>query len=253
MKGPNFDFHEKTIIITGGSSGIGRETALLMGGFGANIVVADIQKDKGEQTVREIAGYGCEAKFVYANVSSVPDIEKMFAETIEAFGEVDVLVNCAGISDQTPLMEISLEEWDRVMRVNLASTFFCSQKALQHMCPRKQGVIVNIGSSAGKSGGIAVGAHYSASKAGVICLTKTLALYGAQYGVRVNCVCPGTTNTPMTKHWTGAVRAALVEKIPLKRLGEPQEVADAICFLASPVAKFITGETLNVNGGMIMD
>ena len=253
MKEPCLDFSGRTILITGGASGIGRECALLLGSLCGKIVIADIQEDRGVQAARDIESAGGTARFLQVDVSKEGEIKNMFDSSIEVFGGVDVLVNCAGVISQTPLLEISLEEWDRVMRINLTSTFLCSQTALRHMCQRNRGTIINVASSAGKSGGVAVGAHYSASKAGVICLTKTLALHGARYGVRVNCVCPGTTNTPMTGNWTDQDRANLVAKIPLKRLAEPQEVANAVCFLASPMAQFITGETLDVNGGMIMD
>lgn len=253
MSETRLDFSGMAVLITGGASGIGRESALLLGSLRGKIVIADVQEARGVQTVRDIENRGGTARFLRVDVSKESDIQRMFDETVEIHGGVDVLVNCAGVTSQTPLMDISLEEWERVIRINLTSTFMCSQRAFRSMCQKGRGIIVNIASSAGKSGGIAVGAHYSASKAGIICLTKTLALYGAQYGVRVNCVCPGTARTPMTENWTDEARAALVEKIPLRRLAEPHEIADAICFLASPMAQFITGETLDVNGGMIMD
>lgn len=253
MAREHFDFSESSILITGGASGIGRETALLLASLGGKIVVADIQEDRGARIVQEIASRHGTAAFIRADVTEVRDICRMVDQAIQLHGGLDVLVNCAGVTDQTPLLDITLEEWERVLRINLTSTFVCSQLAFRHMVERRSGVIINVASSAGKTGGIAVGAHYSASKAGVICLTKSFALSGAPYRVRVNCVCPGTTNTPMIEHWSEEARAAVIGKIPLGRLAEPLEVANAICFLASPMAQFITGEIVDVNGGMIMD
>jgi NAD(P)-dependent dehydrogenase (short-subunit alcohol dehydrogenase family) len=149
--------------------------------------------------------------------------------------------------------DITPEEWDRLLAVNLRSTFFCSQQALRSMCPRGYGKIVNLASAAGKLGGVAVGAHYSASKAAIICLTKSLALYAAPYRVNVNCVCPGPTATAMTDAWGDRINSAFAERIPFKRYGTPEEVSEAICFLASDRAGYITGETMDVNGGLVMD
>ena len=222
-------FEEKVILVTGGGSGIGRESALLLGSLHGKIIVADLQDERGAQAVKEIKCKNGVAAFIRADVSNEGDVRQMFERSIQLYGGLDVLVNCAGVTDQTPLLEITLEEWERVMRINLTSTFLCSQAAFRHMARKNRGVIINVASSAGKMGGISVGAHYSASKAGVICLTKTFALHGAQCGVRVNCVCPGTTNTPMTKDWSTEDRANVIGNIPLGRFAEPLEVANAIC------------------------
>ena len=131
--------------------------------------------------------------------------------------------------------------------------FFAAQAALKVMCRQNYGKIINISSASGKSGGVAVGAHYAATKAAVICLTKSLALYSAPFGVNVNCVCPGPIKTPMTDVWGEAMNKSFAQKIPFKRYGTPEEVAEAICFLASDRARYITGETMDVNGGLVMD
>lgn len=247
------DLAGAVVLVTGGASGIGRETALLAASRGASVAVADLQRERGEQVAREVSAAGAPALFVAADACVPADVERMFDSTADRLGPVTVLVHCAGIASSTSLPDIALAEWESILRANLTSAFLCCQAALRRMCAQGGGALVTLASSAGKSGGLAVGAHYAASKAAVICLTKSLALHGAGHGVRANCVCPGTTRTPMTEGWAEQVRMDLAAKIPLGRLAEAREVAEAICFLASERATFITGEVLDVNGGMIMD
>ncbi len=166
---------------------------------------------------------------------------------------LDVLVNSAGICPRTALPDITAEEWKMVLDVNLTSVFLLSQACMEPMKRQRSGAIVNLASLAGKVGGIAVGAHYSASKAAMICLTKTLARYGAAHGVRVNAVAPGVINTEMTGLASAEVQESLLKTIPVGRFGEAGEVAEAICFLASHAASYITGTTLDVNGGLLME
>lgn len=247
------DFNGKVAVVTGAMSGIGKTTALMLGNYGATIVVADIQEPTGDSVVTELQAKGVTTKFIKTDITDTQQISALFSKTVTAFETVDILVNCAGIGRLTKVPDITPEEWDLVMSVNLKSAFFCSQEALKVMCHNKSGKIINLSSTAGKIGGVAVGTHYSASKAAIICLTKSLALYGAQYRVNVNCVCPGPIATPLTDDWGDDLNAAFAEKIPLKRYGTPREVAEAICFLASNKADYITGETLDVNGGLVMD
>jgi 3-oxoacyl-[acyl-carrier protein] reductase len=247
------DFTGKVAVITGAASGIGRETAVLLGQRGATIVIADIQEEKAYETEQHLHTQHVQAKFIKTDMTNMHHIRTLFSETIAAYNTIDVLINCAGIGRLTSVPDITPEEWDLVLSINLKSVFFCSQEALRYMCERQEGKIINIASAAGKIGGIAVGAHYSASKAGIICLTKSLALYAALYNVTVNCVCPGPTATPLTDEWGEELNTSFAAKIPLKRYGTPQEVAEAICFLASDRANYITGETLDVNGGLVMD
>jgi 3-oxoacyl-[acyl-carrier protein] reductase len=247
------NFKGKVAVITGAMSGIGKTTALILGKYGATIIVADIQEPTGDSVITELQAKGITAKYVNTDITNTEKISALFSQAVATFGTVDILVNCAGIGRLTKVPYITSEEWDLVMSVNLKSAFFCSQEALKVMCNNKNGKIINLSSAAGKIGGVAVGAHYSASKAAIICLTKSLALYAAQYQVQVNCVCPGPIATPLTDDWGDDLNAAFAEKIPLKRYGTTKEVAEAICFLASDKADYITGETLDVNGGLVMD
>ena len=168
-------------------------------------------------------------------------------------GRVDILVNNAGICPTTAIVDIRAAEWDRVLAVNLRGTFLMSREAFRLMKERHAGKIVSIASAAAKSGGLTAGAHYAASKAGVVAFTKSLALAGAPFKVNVNAVCPGPIATDMTEAWGADTNRAFAEKIPWKEYGQPQDIAEAVAFLASDRARYITGEVLDVNGGLIMD
>ena len=240
-------------VVTGAASGIRRAVAGLLGQRGAAVIAADIREDTARPKGAGPPSKGAGAHFVATDVTEVKQVRALFSDTVSRYGKVDTLVNCAGICRCTPIPEITPEEWDEVLSVNLRSTFLCSQEALRSMCARRHGRIVNVASAAATTVGAAVGAHYAASKAGVICLTKSLALYAAPYEVTVNCVCPGPIVTPMTDAWGEETNTAFAGKIPLGRYGSPEEAAEAICFLCSDQAKYITGETLDVNGGLVMD
>ena len=247
------DFQEKTVVITGGAGGIGRAAADIMGRRGASLFITDVDTDAGEEAVDGWRESGIPADFIRADLTDVAQVRALFRRVEEKAGRIDVLVTCAGISSLTPVPEISPGEWDQVFAVNLKATFFCCQEALRTMVERKSGKIVTIASAAAKIGGVAVGAHYSASKAGVICLTKSLALYAAAHGINVNCVCPGPTVTALTDAWGEAINREFARKIPFKRYGRAEEIAEAIAFLASERASYLTGETVDVNGGLVMD
>ena len=247
------DLSGKIAVVTGGAGGIGKEVAESLGKAGAELWIADIRQEMAEEAVRTLQTEGVLVRYAKTDVTELEEIRRLIASAAEESGRIDILVNCAGVSSLSKVPEITPDEWDLIFRVNLRSAFFCSQEALKYMTRQEEGRIVNVASASAKIGGIAVGAHYSASKAGIICLTKSLALYGAPYGITVNCVCPGPIKTSMTDDWGSTINSAFAEDIPLKRYGTAQEVAYAIGFLVSDEAGYVTGETLDVNGGLVMD
>ena len=244
---------EKVAIVTGGAQGIGKVICCTLAKEGAHVVVCDVNEKTAQATAEEIKGKNLNAITVKADVSCANEVNLMVKDVLDKLGRIDILVNNAGICFLTPLEEITEEEWDRVMDVNLKGTFLCSQAVLRVMMTQKSGKIVNIASIAGKVGGILTGAHYSASKAGVICLTKSLALRLAPYGINVNAVAPGPITSQMTDSFPPDKKVKLVQSIPLGGFGEPQDVANAILFLVSDKAKYITGEIVDINGGLLMD
>jgi NAD(P)-dependent dehydrogenase (short-subunit alcohol dehydrogenase family) len=247
------DITNKVALITGSSRGIGRAIALAFARAGADIVIIyHKQADSANSVVAEIRKLGRRALSLQIDVSSRAMVQGMISRTLETFDRIDVLVNNAGILQQKPFLEISDEDWDRIMDVNLKGAFLCSQKVFPVMQKQKSGAIINMASSGGQLGG-PLAVHYSASKAGVICLTKSLARIGAFYGIRVNCIAPGLIDTEMTKDeiCSDAGREK-VRQIPIQRPGTVDEVARAAVFLASDDASYITGQTVNVNGGLYM-
>ncbi|MEW6622667.1 MAG: SDR family NAD(P)-dependent oxidoreductase [Bacillota bacterium] len=246
---------DKIVFITGGASGIGRAAAVLFAKKeAAAVIISDINDFKLADTGREIAGYGTETFTLNMDVGNPQRVNECFQEVLNKYGRIDVLVNCAGICKTTPFNEITPEEWNEMMRVNLLGTFLCCQRAVESMAAAGiKGSIVNVSSIAGKVGGLAAGAHYSASKAGVSCLTLSAARYAAKFGIRVNAVAPGPIDNDMTRDWPEEAKARLCSATPLGRFGASEEVAEAIIFLAGSGASHITGEILDVNGGAFMD
>lgn len=242
----------KSVVITGGGGGIGRECALLFAAEGADVALSDVRLEPAQKVADEVKALGRRAIAVQTNVVDEADVARLFDEAAAAFGKVDVLVNNAGIFQSRPIDELTAEDWDRVMDVNLKGVFLCSQAALRHMKPRRSGAIVSLGSLAGQVGGIHAAANYATSKAGVISLTKSLAKNAGPFGIRVNCVNPGIIETPMTSPWPPEVLDGLRKSTPLGRLGRPDEVARVIVFLASDGASFIHGAHVDINGGVNM-
>ena len=244
------DFTGKTAIVTGGAKGIGRGCVELFAENGANVVLADMNCDMATEVEQELKGRGLQAKAVKVNVKQVSDIEKMVNTAVESFGTVDILVNNAGIFHSTPVEDVTEEEWDNIMAINLKSVFFATQKVLPYMKKKHCGKILNLSSLAGRNGGIVNGLGYSAAKAGIIGLTRGFAARFAQHGINVNAIAAGSTDTGILGGLSAQETAELVAKIPLGRYGTVHEVASAVAFLCSDDASFITGAVLDVNGGM---
>jgi 3-oxoacyl-[acyl-carrier protein] reductase len=243
----------KVAMVTGAGRGIGREIALTFAREGATVVISDLAKETVEGALVETRAHGGDGMALVMDVTKEGDIRSGFEKLLERYGTLDILVNNAGICRNVKIMDISLDEWNRFLSVNLTSVFLCSKEALKAMMPMNRGKIVNLGSMAGKIGGIVAGAHYSAAKAGVICLTKSLALQAAPFNIQVNGLAPGLIATQMTEEWGEELTKAFIEKIPLKRSGSPADVAEAALFLASNRSDYITGEIIDVNGGLLMD
>jgi 3-oxoacyl-[acyl-carrier protein] reductase len=244
-------FKQKVVLVTGAAQGIGYEIAGSFARAGASVGLVDVNasevKKSAEKLVRE--GYSCLA--FQADVSSAEQVRQVVQSALQKWGQIDIMVNNAGICPITPPLEISPEEWDKVLGINLKGTFLFSQAVIPAMQKQGHGKIINIASSAGQMGGISVGLHYSASKAGVLGLTKSLARILAP-NIQVNAISPGTTESEMTRGWDDTTIANLIRQIPAGRLGRPSDTAAAVLFLASDEATFITGQTISVNGGLFM-
>jgi 3-oxoacyl-[acyl-carrier protein] reductase len=241
----------KVALVTGGAQGIGRAIALLFSLEGAKVAISDINLEKVQETCREIESLGGEALAIGGNVADSQDAQAMVEKTVEKFGQVDILVNNAGITRDGVLLRMKEEDWDSVLAVNLKGPFHLTRVALRFFLKIKGGKIVNIASIAGEMGN-AGQANYSASKAGLIGFTKSVAREYASRNIQVNAVAPGFIDTAMSRAIPPKDREFLIKQIPMERLGTPEDVAQAVLFLASRAADYITGQVLSVNGGMYM-
>lgn len=244
----------KVALVTGAGSGIGRATALLFARKGARVIVADIVPQGGMETIRMIQETGGEAIFVQADVSNAEQVRAMIARAVETYGRLDYAVNNAGMEAQpAPTADCAEADFDRTVAVNLRGTFLCMKYEIQQMLKQGMGAIVSTSSIAGMVG-VAGMPAYTAAKHGIIGLTRTAALEYSKAGIRVNAVCPGATRTPMVKQIIAAmpeIGKGMEENHPIGRIAEPEEVAEAIVWLCSDSASFVTGHALAVDGGLL--
>jgi len=243
---------DKNALVTGAAQGIGRAIALALAGAGANIVVSDINLELATQTAEEIKKLGVKAVPMKMNVADLAEAEAGAKKIKEELGSIDVLVNNAGITKDTLFMRMKKEDWDLVLNINLSGVFNLCKAVVPIMMKQRSGKIINIASIVGEMGN-AGQANYAASKAGVIGLTKTLAREIASRGITVNAVAPGFIQTAMTDKIPEDVKQKMMAQIPLAKLGQPEDVANTCLFLASSSADYITGQVINVNGGMLMN
>jgi len=243
----------RVVIITGGSRGIGRAIAFRFAEEKPKLVLLHYDPDDSaaRETLDRLAERGVQGEAHRIDVSSRGDVDRLFKEVLARFGRVDVLVNNAGITKDGLLMRMSEDEWDLVLRVNLKGVFNCSQAVIRSMIKERSGRIVNISSVAGQMGN-AGQTNYAASKAGIMGFTKSLAREVGSRGITVNAVAPGYINTEMTSSLPDKLKEAFVQQIPLARVGEPEDVAEAVHWLCSEGARYVTGQVIHVNGGLYM-
>jgi NAD(P)-dependent dehydrogenase (short-subunit alcohol dehydrogenase family) len=246
----------KVALVTGGASGIGRATALAFAREGAKLMIADINEDGGQQTVHMITENGGDATFVLTDVTQATAVEAMISTTVATYGRLDCAFNNAGTEGTTMVSTVDYQEedWNRVLRINLTGVWLCMKYELTHMLTQGGGAIVNTASVAGLVGARGAGSAYAASKHGVVGLTKTAALEYARQGIRVNCVCPGVIRTPMMARMltrNPELEHRYIAAEPVGRLGTPEEIAEAVVWLCSDAASFVTGHTMTVDGGMV--
>ena len=248
-----FSLKDKVALVTGGSRGIGRATALALAQAGADIAVNyHSEMDAAQQVTRSIQALGRRAVALEGDVSSETQVIRLVEETVRSLGGIDILVANAGVWKRAPVTEMSAEQWEETLGINLKGAFFAAKHAARFMVENKSGRIIFISSTAGQRGE-AFHSHYAASKGGIISFTKSLAPELAPHGILVNCVAPGWVETDMAAGaLSGASRDGIHATIPLGRVGRPEEIAGAVLFLASEFSTFITGEILNVNGGAVL-
>ena len=243
---------DKCAIVTGGACGIGKAISSAFCVNGANVVIADINIELAETTAAEfrLAGGSCLA--VAADVSDKQSVSEMVEIAMRTYGKVDILVNNAGVMHTTPLEDISVDEWNRITGINLTGVFLCCQSIVSIMQANGGGRIINMSSNAGRDGGHSTGLAYSASKAGVIGLSRGIAKRYAHFGITCNCIAPGTTRSDMMDSYTPQMLDGLKKSMPLGRFGEPCDIAELAVFLAGEHGGFVTGAVYDINGGLFI-
>ena len=246
-----FSLKGETAIVTGAAKGMGKEIALAFADAGADVVIADMDEEAGKQVEKEISDKGSGCMFVKTDVGNLQDIEQMVRKTIERFDRIDILVNNAGLVNNYPAEEMPVEEWDKIVKIDLSAVFYCSKiVAAQEMIKKKKGAIINIASMSGMIVNTPQPqAHYNAAKAGVIQLTRSLAAEWAKYNIRVNSISPGYMGTDMVKRVLGQYGKYWLPLIPMGRIGEPSEIIGPALFLASTAASYVTGSNIVMDGG----
>lgn len=243
------DFREQVAVVTGGARGIGKAIAVALARKGVNLVIADISLEQAKDTSAELEKLGVKTMPVKLDVSKSDEVIKIFEDISKEFGKINILINNAGITRDGLIMRMKEEDWDTVININLKSVFLCSKEAIKVMAKQRYGRIINIASVVAFMGNPGQ-ANYSASKAGIVGLTKTTAKEYASRGITANAVAPGFITTAMTDALPENVKDEMKRAIPLGRFGTPDDVANAVVFLASPEAGYITGQVIHVNGGM---
>ena len=241
----------KIAFVTGAAQGIGKAVAIALAKEGANIIISDINLELAAQTAKEVETLGVKTMTLKTNVADLADVEASVAEAAKTFGRIDIFINNAGITKDNLLVRMKKEDWDAVLSVNLTGVFNCTKAVSGLMMKQRYGKIVNIASIVGQMGNFGQ-ANYAASKAGVIGFTKTVARELASRNVTVNAVAPGFIQTAMTDKLSDEVKKKMMEQIPLAKLGQPEDVANAVLFLSCPESDYITGQVIAVNGGMYM-
>lgn len=252
MQGKEFDISGRVAIVTGGSKGIGLGMAVDLAEAGAHVAIASRHLDEGEAAAEQVGKRGRKALAISADVRIPKDCEMMVRKTVEAFGRVDILINCAGTNVRKPLLEFDEEEWDTILDTNLKGLFFCSQFAAKEMMKQGKGRIVNV-SSGGAQIAVPMLGPYCASKGGITQLTKACALEWARYGITVNAIGPTYIKTPLTAEWLSDPDRynAVISRSAIKRLGEPKDLRGVLLLLVSDASDYITGQTFYVDGGAL--
>jgi len=247
----------KSALISGGGGGIGRAVALALARAGAKTAIADIAKDNAEKVSADVKAFGGDAMACPVDLTKKADVDRMVSEVLARFGQIDILVNCQGWDRLEPFVESSEETWEKLLAINFKSVLYTARAVLPNMISRNFGKVVNISSDAGRVGS-SWEAVYAGAKGAVIAFSKTIAREVARYQINVNVVCPGLTETPLLQavrtqsEHTAKIIDAVTKATPFRRTAKPEEIAEAVLFLTSPAANFITGQTLSVSGGLTM-